>query len=100
MEKNIAKYQRVAFAYAKKNGFDTCLFAKEWKGYMAFSVSCKAEEGACIGFPAYALVDKKTMGVGIWRDLLFDDDEQRTPPVDLSSPEALDAWFEKYGDNG
>ena len=98
MEKNIAKYQRVAFAYAKKPGFDKCRFEKEWKGYMAFSVSCKADEGACIGLPAYAMVDKETMNVGIWRDLLLDDDERSIPPVDLSSEEAFEAWFEKYWD--
>lgn len=73
MKNNIAKYQRVAFAYAKEHGFDKCIFAMEWRGYMAFSVSCKADEGACIGLPAYAFVDKETMEVEIWRDLLYDD---------------------------
>lgn len=59
---------------------------------MAFPVPCKADEGACIGLPAYAMVDKKTMDVGIWRGLLLDD-ERSTPPVDLSSEDAFEAWF-------
>lgn len=73
MENNIAKYQRVAFAYAKKHGFDKCRFEMEWRGYMVFYVSRKADAGACVGLPAYAFVDKETMEVDIWRDLLYDD---------------------------
>lgn len=79
MEKNIAKYQRAAFAYAKKFGFDSCLFYKEWNGYMAFEVSRKEDAGACIGYPTFVLVDDKMNArlsgeEELWNGLFFGDD--------------------------
>ncbi len=58
MKKDIAKYQRVAFSYAKEHGFDQCSFEEEKCGYMIFNVWNKADVGACIGYPQYVIVDK------------------------------------------
>ncbi|WP_298072256.1 hypothetical protein [uncultured Bacteroides sp.] len=102
MKKEIAKYQKAAFAYAKTIGFNRCLFEKEWKGYMAFHVWHKKLEGACVGYPQFVLVDNDMTARMATLEELFDglffDNSKSTPQIDFSSHEALDAWIEKYGD--
>lgn len=71
---------------------------------MAFYVSSKASKGACTGYPQFALVDDEMnvcfSDINDLENGLFFEKSDGSPPVDLSSPEALDAWLEKYGDNG
>ena len=102
MKKNTAKYQRVAFAYAKEIGFDSCRFEKEWNSYMAFYVWNKVSEGTYVGYPQFVLVDDDMNARMAGHDELFKglffDNSKRTPEIDFSSHEALDAWIEKYGD--
>ncbi len=35
--------------------YDTYEVRKDWKGYKVYSIWAKREEGACIGYPQYAL---------------------------------------------
>lgn len=35
--------------------FDRYEYRTEWNGYTVYSLWCKAHEGACIGYPQYAL---------------------------------------------
>lgn len=71
-KKNIAKYQRAAFAFAKEYGYDSCRFEKEWLGYMAFHVWSKELEGACVGYPDFVLVDEQMNARLAGHDELFD----------------------------
>ena len=43
------------FIDANKTDFDTYEACPDWKGYKVYSVWLKAQEGACIGYPQYAL---------------------------------------------
>lgn len=43
------------FIEENKTDFDTYEARPDWKGYKVYSVWLKAQEGACIGYPQYAL---------------------------------------------
>ena len=43
------------FIEENKTDFDTYEARPDWKGYQVYSVWLKAQEGACIGYPQYAL---------------------------------------------
>lgn len=43
------------FLNEHKNDFDTYKNRPDWNGYKVYSVGLKSNEGACIGYPQYAL---------------------------------------------
>ena len=43
------------FIKANKAEFDTYEVRPDWKGYKVYLVWLKAHEGACVGYPQYAL---------------------------------------------
>ena len=43
------------FIKENKTDFDTYEARPDWKGYRIYSVWLKAQEGACVGYPQYAL---------------------------------------------
>ena len=43
------------FLSERKNDFDTYEARPDWNGYKVYSVWLKSNEGACIGYPQYAL---------------------------------------------
>ena len=45
--------------YALLFDYDIVRFKKEYKGYLAYYVSSKEEEGAFVGYPSYVLINSK-----------------------------------------
>lgn len=43
------------FIKAKSADFDMYKYRMEWNGYKVYSIWLKANEGACVGYPQYAL---------------------------------------------
>ena len=43
------------FIEANKTDFDTYEARPDWKDYKVYSVWLKAQEGACVGYPQYAI---------------------------------------------
>lgn len=43
------------FMNEHKNDFDTYEAHPDWNGYKVYSVWLKSNEGACVGYPQYAL---------------------------------------------
>lgn len=43
------------FMNEHKNDFDTHEARPDWNGYKVYSVWLKSNEGACVGYPQYAL---------------------------------------------
>lgn len=43
------------FIKAKRADFDMYKYRMEWNGYKVYSIWLKANEGACVGYPQYAL---------------------------------------------
>ena len=43
------------FIKANKDSFDMYEYCINWNGYRVYSIWLKAQEGACIGYPQYAL---------------------------------------------
>lgn len=43
------------FMNEHKNDFDTYEARPDWNGYKVYSVWLKSNEGACVGYPQYAL---------------------------------------------
>lgn len=43
------------FIDSRKNDFDTYEARADWNGYKVYSIWLKSNEGACVGYPKYAL---------------------------------------------
>nr|DAW30079.1 MAG TPA: hypothetical protein [Caudoviricetes sp.] len=43
------------FIKAKSADFDMYKYRMEWNGYKVYSIWLKTNEGACVGYPQYAL---------------------------------------------
>lgn len=43
------------FIKVKSADFDMYKYRMEWNGYKVYSIWLKANEGACVGYPQYAL---------------------------------------------
>lgn len=100
MGNSIAKYQRVASAFAKKHGYDQCVFEKKWNGYMAFHVWNEESGVACTGYPQFVLVNNEMdacfSDINDLESGLFFDKSDGTPPIDLSNLESINEWLDKY----
>lgn len=67
----------------KDDYFDRYEYRTDWNGYTVYSVWCKAHEGACIGYPQYALEKNSTIRLStheetieIMHSLPHSDDEE------------------------
>ena len=56
MEKS-KEYKKKAEELGTKNGFDQISYYGEWNGYSAYTASNKNDEGRCIGYPVFILVN-------------------------------------------
>ena len=58
------------FIEENKTDFDTYEARPDWKDYKVYSVWLKANEGACIGYPQYALEKDNTIRLSILEETI------------------------------